>query len=80
MNIRCVNHQSVPLPFDVLLRRLLADIQAIKLQLPGNFFLTLEDHQRDLSSAALTDLCSVFFCSSKINFMKRPSGAATLRQ
>lgn len=52
LNIRCVNNQSVPLPFDVLLGGLLGDIQAIKLQLSRNFFLPLEDHQRYLSSDA----------------------------
>lgn len=53
LNIRCVHNQAVPLSFDVLLRGLLGDIQAIKLQLSCNFFLALEDHQRYLASGII---------------------------
>lgn len=47
-NLRCVDYQAVPLPFDVIFRWLFGDIQAIKLQLPGNFLFSFEYHQRDL--------------------------------
>lgn len=40
-----VDDQSVPLPFDVVLGRLLCDVKAIKLQPPGHLFLTFEDHK-----------------------------------
>lgn len=46
--LRCVDYQAVPLPLDVIFRWLFSDIQAIKLQLPSNFFFPFEYHQRDL--------------------------------
>ena len=49
VNIRRVNDQSVPLPFDVLLGGLLCHIQSIKLQPSRHFLLTFEDHQWNLS-------------------------------
>lgn len=47
--LRSVDNQSVPLSFDVIVRRLLGDIYAFKLQTPGNLLLPLEYHQRDLN-------------------------------
>lgn len=47
-HLRCVDYQAVPLPLDVIFRWLFSDIQAIELQLPGNFFFPFEYHQRDL--------------------------------
>lgn len=41
--LRCVEHQSVPLALDVIVLRLLSDVEAVKLQLPGQLFLSLED-------------------------------------
>lgn len=46
--LRGVEHQSVPLSLDVVVLRLLSNIQAIKLQLPGQLFLSFKDNQRDL--------------------------------
>ena len=47
-HLRCVDYQAVPLPLDVIFRWLFSDVQAIELQLPGNFFFPFEYHQRDL--------------------------------
>lgn len=47
--LRRVEDQSVPLAFDVIIFRLLSDIKAIKLQLSGQLFLSLEDDQRNLT-------------------------------
>lgn len=47
-NLRCVDYQAIPLPLDVIFGRLFGDIQAIKLQLPGDFFFSFEYHQRNL--------------------------------
>lgn len=47
-NLRCVDYQAIPLPLDVIFRRLFGDIQAIKLQLPGDLFFSFEYHQRNL--------------------------------
>ena len=49
-NLRRVDYQAIPLPLDVIFRRLFSDIQAIKLQLPGDFFFSLEYDQRDLGA------------------------------
>lgn len=46
--LRSVEHQSVPLALDVIVLRLLSDIDTIKLQLSGQLLLSLEDNQRDL--------------------------------
>lgn len=46
--LRRVDNQSIPLSFDVIVRRLLCDVDAFKLQTPGNLLLPLEYHQRDL--------------------------------
>lgn len=47
-HLRCVDYQAVPLSLDVILRWLFSDVEAIKLQLPGNFFFSFKYHQRDL--------------------------------
>jgi len=49
-NLRRVDYQAIPLPLDVIFRRLFSDIQAIKLQLPGDFFFSFEYDQRDLGA------------------------------
>ena len=49
--LRSVEHQSVPLALDVVVFRLLSDIESIKLQFSGQFLLSLEDNQRDLKGA-----------------------------
>lgn len=46
--LRSVEHQSVPLPLDVVVFRLFSDVDAVKLQLPGQLLLSLEDNKRDL--------------------------------
>ncbi len=46
--LRSVEHQSVPLALDVVILRLLSDIETIKLQLSGELLLSLEDDQRYL--------------------------------
>lgn len=48
VDLRCVNDQSVPLSFNVIIRRLLCDVEACKLQLPCYFLLPLEHYQRHL--------------------------------
>lgn len=45
---RGIDDQSVPLPFDVIIRRLLSDVEAGKLQLPRYLLLTFKHHQRHL--------------------------------
>lgn len=49
--LRSVEHQPVPLSFHVIVLRLLRDIEAVKLQLPGQFLLPLKDHQGHLEGA-----------------------------
>lgn len=49
--LRCVEHQSVPLPLHVVVLRLLGDVEAIKLQLAGQLLLPLKDHQGHLGFA-----------------------------
>lgn len=46
--LRRVEHQSVPLALDVVVLRLLSDIDTVKLQLSGQLLLSLEDNQRNL--------------------------------
>ena len=50
-SLRSVEHQPVPLAFHVIILRLLRDIEAVKLQLPGQFLLALKDHQGHLEGA-----------------------------
>lgn len=52
--LRRVEHQSVPLALDVIVFRLLSDIKTIKLQLPAELLLSLEDDQRDLKGSEKT--------------------------
>lgn len=47
-HIRCIQDQSVPLALDVIILRLLSDVEAIKLQLSCKFFLPFKDHQWNL--------------------------------
>lgn len=47
---RGVDDKSIPLAFDVIIRWLLGDVQAIKFKLPGNLLLPLKNHQRNLKS------------------------------
>lgn len=49
--LRRVEHQTVPLPLYVIVLRLLGDVEAVKLQLPGQLLLPLEDHQGHLDFA-----------------------------
>lgn len=46
--LRSIEHQSVPLSLDVIVFRLLSDVDAVKLQLPGQLLLSFEDNKRDL--------------------------------
>lgn len=46
--LRRVKDQSVPLALDVVVLRLLCDVETIKLQLPRKLLLSFEDHQWDL--------------------------------
>lgn len=48
IHLRSVDDQSVPLTFDVVVWRLLCDVESGKLQLAGDFFLSLEHNQRNL--------------------------------
>lgn len=50
----CVDYQSVPLSFDVILRWLFCDIKTIKFQLPGHLLFTLKDHQWHLHTQTHT--------------------------
>lgn len=54
--LRSVEHQSVPLALDVIVLRLLSDIEAIELQLSGQFFLSFEDNQRDLTKVEMEQI------------------------
>lgn len=47
-HLRSVDDQSVPLTFDVVVRWLLCDVEASKLQLAGDFLLSFEHNQWDL--------------------------------
>ena len=49
IHIRCVQDQSVPLALNVIILRLLGDIEAIKLQLSCKFLFPFKDHQWNLS-------------------------------
>ena len=49
--LRRVKHQSVPLPLHIIILRLFSDVEAIKLQLPGQLLLPLKDHQGHLDCA-----------------------------
>lgn len=59
---RRVDDEPIPLAFDVIIRRLLGDIQTVKFQLPGDLFLSLEDYQRNLTAnqkeSAITKMSS----------------------
>lgn len=46
--LRSVEHQSVPLSLDVVVFRLLSDVDAVKLQFPGQLLLSFEDNKRNL--------------------------------
>lgn len=61
MHIRRVENQSVPLALNVILLRLLSDVEAIKLQLSCKFFLPFEDHQWNLyeNNSISTAICSM---------------------
>lgn len=48
VGLRRVEDQSVPLALDVVVLRLLRDVETIKLQLPRKLLLSFEDHQWDL--------------------------------
>lgn len=48
VHLRSVDDQSVPLSFDVVVRRLFCDVEAGKLQLAGDFLLSFEHNQRNL--------------------------------
>lgn len=48
---RRVDDQSIPLALDVVVGRLLGDVEAVELQFPGNLLLPLEHHQRHLVAA-----------------------------
>lgn len=45
---RRVDDESIPLALDVIVRRLLRDVETVKLELPGDVLLPLEHHQRNL--------------------------------
>lgn len=44
----CVDYQSIPLSFDVILRWLFGDVKTIKFQLPCHFLFTLKNHKGHL--------------------------------
>lgn len=50
-NSRRVDDESIPLALDVVVGRLLGDVEAVELQLPGDLLLPLEHHQRHLAAA-----------------------------
>lgn len=45
---RGVDDETIPLALDVIIRRLLSDVETIKFKLPGDLFLPLKHHQRNL--------------------------------
>lgn len=45
---RRVDDESIPLALDVIVRRLLRDVETVELELPGDLLLPLEHHQRNL--------------------------------
>lgn len=51
MHIRCVEDQPVPLALDVIVFRLLSDVEAVKLQLSRKFLFPFKDHQRNLQKS-----------------------------
>lgn len=51
---RSVDDQSVPLSFNVIVRRLVGDVEAGKLQLPRYLLLPLEHNQRNLQHKAFS--------------------------
>lgn len=52
--LRSVEHQSVPLSLNVIVLRLLSDVDTIKLQFSGQLLLSLEDDKRDLQGTEST--------------------------
>ena len=48
VSLRGVENQSVPLALDVVIFRLLGNVEAVELQLPGELLLPLKDHQGNL--------------------------------
>ena len=46
--LRGVDDHAVPLALDVFIRRLLGDVEPIKLQLPGDLLLSFKHHQGHL--------------------------------
>lgn len=45
---RGVDDKTIPLALDVIIRGLLSDVETIKFKLPGDLFLPLKHHQRNL--------------------------------
>lgn len=45
---RGVDDESIPLALDVIVGRLFGDVETIEFKFPGNLFLSLEHHQRNL--------------------------------
>lgn len=48
ISLRGVDDESVPLPLDVIVRRLFSDIETIEFNLSGDLLLPLKDHHRNL--------------------------------
>lgn len=60
VGLRRVEDQSVPLALDVVVLRLLRDVETVKLQLPRELLLPFEDHQRDLDKHEQTLFRNIF--------------------
>lgn len=52
---RGVDDEAVPLSHDVIVCRLLCDVETFKLQQPGDSFLSLKHHQRHLGGKWMTE-------------------------
>lgn len=48
LHIRCIQDQAVPLALDVVIFRLLSDVETVKLKLSCKFFFPFKDHQWNL--------------------------------
>lgn len=70
-NSRGVDDESIPLALDVLVRRLLSNVETVKFKLPGDLLLPLEHHQRNLNAKTLrcvTKTITLWYQRGKILF------------
>lgn len=65
LHSRRVDDESIPLALDVVVGRLLGDVEAVELQFPGDLLLPLEHHQRHLVAAEHRQDAGRALCQSR---------------